>query len=78
MTARTHRQLAPAPHPHPHIRAAQMTALGMRLALSRLRKSHGLPVVHPITIPFAPPTQYSQIISGRASTLDIDLQRLRQ
>lgn len=45
----------------------------MRLALSRLRKSHGV-TVHPVTIPFTSHTQYAQILSGYAATTTRDLQ----
>ena len=50
-----------------------MTALGMRIALSRLRKARGITVA-PVTIPFSPPTQYAQILSGYADTTTRDLQ----
>jgi len=51
-----------------------MTALGMRLALSRLKRTHNITVA-PVTIPFSPPTQYAQVLSGyAATTLDVDLQ----
>ena len=53
-----------------------MTALGMRLALRRLRKSHGIATPHPVTIPFTLlPTARAQVLSGYAATRDTDLQR---
>ena len=54
-----------------------MTALGMRLALSRLRKSHGIATPEPVTIPFTPPTERAQVLTGHATTTTVDLQRQR-
>ena len=53
-----------------------MTALAMRLKLERLRRHHGHQL-QPVTVPLAQPTARAQVLTGRASTTDVDLQRQR-
>jgi len=48
----------------------------MRVELARLRRTHNI-ALHPVTVPMMPPTDRSQILSGYAATLDVDLARQR-
>jgi len=51
------------------------TALGMRVKLARLKQAHNITTVAPVTITPTQPTSHAQILTGYASTLDIDLTR---
>ena len=51
-----------------------MSALGMRLTLHRLKRAHGV-ATEPVTIPMVAPTDRAQVLTGRATTVTLDLQR---
>jgi hypothetical protein len=51
-----------------------MTALMMRAKLAQLKRAHAVTTLA-VTVPLSPHTEYSQVLSGRATTLDLDLAR---
>ena len=53
-----------------------MTALEMRVRISRLMRRHSV-VSDPLSIPLAPPTDHAQVLEGYASTTDLDLDRVK-
>lgn len=51
------------------------SALEMRVKLDRLRRHHSLAAPTPVTVPLSAPTERAQVLTGRATTTTIDLQR---